>query len=173
MYNGFETKTKPKQFKNFQEASDANFNLVKDIFQKSSFKVIKPTLYNSVYDGIIQKRKADGTEDFIIIEVKIRNFDSDHLKRNFSNTLFMEQKKFKYLHKAADKLKFSGRNIKIWYLNKLSDGQVYIFDITGKKYKWKELVMNNVTYSTTIEKITKKITELNVENCDYKFKLPN
>lgn len=158
-------------YNSFQDASDSNWQLLVDLFGKSkTLKLIKPNAINSVYDGILSCTK-DNKDICILIEVKRRNFDIVTLSKEYNNTLFLEKDKYTYLHKRAAELsKVPGREIKIWYLSKTRDGEVFIHDITNKDYCWVSTKMNNVTYSDNTKKVDKKVALLNTSDSIFAFK---
>lgn len=148
----------------FAEASDSNWDLLVQIFGNSDkFKLIKPQRKNSVFDGILACKK-DGKDICILCEVKRRQFTVATLQNEYDNTLFLEKDKYTYLHKRAEDYKSPGREIKIWYLSKTTDGVVFIHDITDKDYQWIPTRMNGVTYSEKKVKYEKLVALLNTSD---------
>lgn len=152
-------------YSSFQEASDANWLILKELFGNSkTFKLIKPNKINSVFDGLLTCKK-DEKEIVILVEVKLRQFTAEVLKNEYANTLYLEKSKYKYLHKrAAEYNKAPGRSVKVWYLCATSDGHIFIFDITNKDYNWISNYMNSVTYSKNRKKVEKLVALLNIND---------
>ncbi len=163
---------KENTYSSFQSASDANFELLKQLYGNSEkFKLIKPNRINSVYDGIITTKKND--KDYcIMIEVKLRQFSMDVLINDYKKDFFLEKDKCLYLRKSAEEFaKVPGRVMKIWYLCMTSDKNVFIFDITDNDYTWIPQHMNAVSYSKYQKKIQKYVALLNIDDADYSFKI--
>lgn len=158
-------------YNSFQEASDSNWDLLVEIFGKSDkFKLIKPQRKNSVFDGILACKKGD-KEIIIMIEVKRRQFDIHTLQNEYDNTLFLEKEKYTYLHKRAEEIaKMPGREVKIWYLSKTTDGVIFIHDITEKDYQWIPTRMNSVTYTEKQVKREKLVALLHTSDALYCIK---
>jgi hypothetical protein len=147
-------------YKNFNKASESNWQLIVDLFQKSKFKIYNPIRVNSCNDGILVYK-----QNIIIAEVKRRQFTNDTLINEYNGEFFLEKAKYNCLHKIKTtyQAKYRGKNIKIWYITKTSDGYIYIYDITNKKYNWVTREMNSKTYTVNQKKVNKKVALLNVK----------
>lgn len=158
--------------KNFQIASDLNFELLKKIFGKTEkFKLLKPQRVNSVYDGILTTKK-DNKDIAIFVEVKIRNFSTQTLLNDFNKTFFLEKDKYTYLHKSiVEFAKAPGRSCLIWYLCMTTDGDVFIFDLTNKDFCWVSNRMNYITYADNKQKVDKKVALLHIDSAISRFKI--
>ena len=155
-------------YKNFQDASDSNYSLLNELFGTSkTFKLIKPTRNNSVYDGLLLTEK-DGKKLAIFIEVKRRQFDKQYLRTQYNNEFYIEKLKIDNLRKHTKRMQPDpNRIIKIWFLCKTSDGFLCIYDITDKKYKYISVLSNKVTYANDVEKIMKKRALLPISDAFY------
>ena len=156
-----------KNYYNSHElASASNWELLVELFgKKKTVELIKPSRYNSVFDGMLKIANT-----YILVEVKRRQFDNLTLTSKYGGKFFLEEAKYKYLHNRAKKInEDTGRKMTIWYLTKTSDGVIYIFDIYNKEYKWQEARMNYNTYGNK-SKVEKAVTLLDINDCIFKMK---
>jgi len=150
-------------YKNFKEAADSNFAVVKHVFSnRPGITVKEPNSQYSPYDGVAIY-VVNGVTTVVLVEVKRRQFDYETLMERFGCELFLEKSKYDSLMEHSGAMcRALPVNVNVLYLNTLSCGRMVIFDLMkiGSPV-WTDIAMNARTYENRAKK-DKRVAKLHV-----------
>lgn len=137
------------KFKTIEQAANDNTRVISELFgNKNLYSIYIPEDKFSCYDGLVVDNE---TGNVAIVEVKVRAYSNNTLRKKYKGDVMLEKDKYECLHNSKKLFEKSGYTVSHILYVSVFDNIAYIFNIDNQKYDWfeKELVkstyMNNDT----------------------------